>query len=202
MSKFAKTFKSLAKTLTVMMTVSVVLAFCFSTSMAAFDYTPLEVPVPVSCNVTGHPDEEVYEIVIEKLDKDAPSAKQELVTIKDSGSATFTVVVNEPGTYRYKVYEKAGSDSNIIYDDSVYQVTVFVTDDGNGKLQYQIILSNDDAVKPTAVNFVNSAKKPRAPIVATGEDSTSNTLSAVILLSSGTALLLAVMRKRREAENA
>ena len=202
MSKFAKTFKSLAKTLTVMMTVSVVLAFCFSTSMAAFDYTPLEVPVPVSCNVTGHPDEEVYEIVIEKLDKDAPSAKQELVTIKDSGSATFTVVVNEPGTYRYKVYEKAGSDSNINYDDSVYQVTVFVTDDGNGKLQYQIILSNDDAVKPTAVNFVNSAKKPRAPIVATGEDSTSNTLSAVILLSSGTALLLAVMRKRREAENA
>ena len=202
MRVFAKTIRFLARALTVMTAASVMLAVCFSNALAAFDYTPLEVPVPVNCEISGRSAEKIYEFVIEKLDGNVPSAKEELITIDGSGTNTFKIVVKEPGTYRYKVYEKAGTDSNIIYDDTVYMVTIYVTDDGNGKLQYQIILSKDDMVKPTSVDFANSAIKPLTPIVATGENGTLNTLIAVILLSSGTAMLLAVQRKRREAENA
>jgi len=198
----AKTIRSLAKTLMVMMTVSVVLAVCFGTILAEFDYTPVEVKVPVTCEITGKSAEGTYEFVIEKLDEDSPSAKNGLISINGSGTDSFIIVVGEPGTYRYKVYEKAGSNGNVTYDDTVYKVTVYVTSNDKGQLEYQIILTKDDMVKPTEVSFVNVANSSPAPIPSTGEDVSIYTTGAVIILSLGTAMLLAVLRKRREAENA
>ena len=198
----AKTIRSLAKTLMVMMTVSVVLAVCFGTVLAEFDYTPVEVKVPVTCEITGKSAEGTYEFAIEKLNEDSPSAKNGLISINGSGTDSFIIVVGEPGTYRYKVYEKAGSNGNVTYDDTVYKVTVYVTSNDKGQLEYQIILTKDDMVKPTEVSFVNVANSSPAPIPSTGEDVSIYTTGAVIILSLGTAMLLAVFRKRREDENA
>ena len=198
-----KTIKSLAKMLTVIMAVSVMLAVCCYTALAAFDYTPVEVIVPVTCEISGRSAEDTYEFVLEKTDAGSASVvKKGQIRIDGSGSDTFTIVVNEPGTYRFKVYEKTGSNSNIIYDDTVYQVTIFVTNDEKGQLEYQVILSKGDSVKPTDVIFVNSAKNVPSPIVSTGETESFFTAVSIVFLSSGAALLLAALRKRREAENA
>lgn len=52
------------------------------------------------------------------------------------GSVMFdTITYDEPGTYKYEVRELAGDDRHIKYDESVYDVTVTVKDEGKGYLE-------------------------------------------------------------------
>lgn len=57
------------------------------------------------------------------------------ITYNDDGTFELeTIKYEEEGTYYYLISEKTGSDENIIYDTSIYLLTVVVTDDGEGKL--------------------------------------------------------------------
>jgi len=52
-----------------------------------------------------------------------------------AGSIQFSSIeYTEPGVFTYTVEEVMGTDSSIIYDGSIFTVTVTVTDDGNGNL--------------------------------------------------------------------
>lgn len=74
-----------------------------------------------------------------------------------SGHVTFPALTyTEAGTYTYTLTEVAGSNSNVIYDDSVYTVTVTVTGDEDGALTAACtgLLKNGAAV--TGVTFANT----------------------------------------------
>ncbi len=66
-------------------------------------------------------------------------------------SATYT----EPGTYVYDIKETPTGVGGITYDDSIYTVTVDVTDDGSGKLTAETSITKDGTAAD-AIVFDNS----------------------------------------------
>ncbi len=80
------------------------------------------------------------------------------------GKLTFT----KTGTYVYTVSEISGTDAEIVYDTTVYVVTVTVTDDGSGELATEVSLAKKDSTDTVeSMVFVN-AFVPAAP--PTGDD--------------------------------
>ena len=57
---------------------------------------------------------------------------------KDGNITMGAVTYTKPGTYTYTVREKAGSNPGITYDRMTYQVTVYVTDNGDGTLSANV----------------------------------------------------------------
>ena len=197
-----KKFISLAKALAVIMTLCVILSCAISPVRAAFEYTPITAEIPFSCSMTGGVSN-TFEFVIEPVDKDSPVPAQDVITVDGTGNAKFDVTIDEPGTFRYKVYEKKGSNSDIIYDETVYIVTLFVTHIAEGTLEYQVILAKEGMVKPTEVAFINDAvRKPdkKDPIVKTGDTGETVQGTACGFLAAGALLLLLAPIKRKETD--
>ena len=90
--------------------------------------------------------------------------------LKDQDGTTLSTAVNdeagvvqfdavsyeEAGEYTYTISEVQGDDSTITYDDTVYNVTVTVTDDSNGNLNASVDYNGADPV------FTNTYKEPAA----------------------------------------
>ena len=87
------------------------------------------------------------------------------------GSVTFDQV----GSYSYKAYEVAGNAEGWTYDNTVYNVTYTVTDDGAGVLGTSTSITTSDGTAANAVTFENvytlrprrspsrSLSRPRSP---------------------------------------
>ena len=56
-----------------------------------------------------------------------------------------TIEYDQQGIYKYKIREKAGNDTSIKYDSHEEDVTVLVTDRGDGRLISQVFYDEDDA---------------------------------------------------------
>ena len=90
-------------------------------------------------------------------------------TIKGQGRAEFAAqTYKEPGTYTYKIIEKAGNEEGYTYDTSVYTVTVTVTDEG-GRLDNTVVYENENGARRVyqAAEFVNEYKEKLGRIVVT-----------------------------------
>lgn len=72
------------------------------------------------------------------------------------GSVTF----DQAGTYSYKAYEVAGNAEGWTYDNTVYNVTYTVTDDGAGVLGTSTSISTSDGTAADAVTFENVYTAP------------------------------------------
>lgn len=193
---------TLAKALVFVMTLCAVLSCALSPLRAANSYTPLDAVIPFSC-VKADVDGATYEFVIEPLDDVSPSPKQDTITMDETGNSAFVIELTEPGTFLYKVYEKKGSNSDIIYDETVYTVTLFVTSNDEGNLEYQVILAKEGMVKPTEVAFINDAvRKPdrKDPVVKTGDAGRTVQGTACGFLAAGAVLLLLASIKRKETD--
>jgi len=68
----------------------------------------------------------------------------------ETGLIVFRVDYTKPGVYTYTISEKKGDKGGITYDESSYEVTVTVTDDGNGQLYATVAYADGKA--PTFVN--------------------------------------------------
>ena len=192
--------KSLLKAITAAASLCAVLLFIVFPVAAEFMYTPITVEIPVSLERAGIANEDDYEIVIEPDTKGSPMPDQESITFL-SGTRVFTFELDEPGTYEYRIYERAGSSSKIVYDSTLYTVTLFVTQDENGILESKVILSNGSLFKPSAVCFVNKASGSGSgsSVVATGEDvSTFVTLAIVAFAISGSILAIVLVRRKED----
>ncbi|MBQ8288419.1 MAG: hypothetical protein IJX76_06575 [Clostridia bacterium] len=66
-------------------------------------------------------------------------------TNKSNGTFAFDALTFDTvGTYYYVVTEQEGTLGGITYDDTVYRVTVIVTDNGDGTLATSVITTNGD----------------------------------------------------------
>ena len=85
----------------------------------------------------------------------------------------------EPGEYRYEISQKSDSVKNIRYDQSTYEVKVYVLNDGQGGFVSEIWASkNGSGSKTDAIQFVNTrliAKQPTATPVITRKPTTKPT---------------------------
>ena len=76
-----------------------------------------------------------------------------------AGNVVFPAVeVASAGTYRYRVREKAGSESGVTYDITTYDLTVTAVDNGDGTLACSIAYANESEPQ-----FVNTYTPPTNP---------------------------------------
>ncbi|MTS09843.1 YSIRK-type signal peptide-containing protein, partial [Streptococcus parasanguinis] len=80
-------------------------------------------------------------------EKSTPDKHEETVTNKD-GKATFSkLTFNKAGTYKYKITEQKGSDTNVDYDAMTVTMTVTVTENAQGDLQATVKYSAEGGFK-------------------------------------------------------
>ena len=76
-----------------------------------------------------------------------------------AGNVVFPAVeVASAGTYRYRVREKAGSESGVLYDTATYDLAVTAVDNGDGVLTCSIAYANESEPQ-----FVNTYTPPTVP---------------------------------------
>ena len=128
----------------------------------------------------------------------------------ENGAVAFdTISFDEAGTYNYTVTEAAGSDATITYDNTVYNVTITVTDDGNGSLSASVDTGDKDLV------FTNKYTKPAEPqkpddskpapadgtpkAVQTGDTTPiiPTVIAVLVSLAAIAAVVVIIMRRRR-----
>ena len=102
---------------------------------------------------------------------DADGNEISTATNEENGAVTFdTITYDMPGDYTYTITEVAPQDTDpftdgiqnngVTYDESVYNATVKVTDNGKGNLTAQISYSTEDGTAPL---FVNTYTPPAEP---------------------------------------
>lgn len=176
---------------------------------ATFEYTPITIKIPFTVSEKNIKDKETYDVVIEPLDSSFPQPGKDVISVEGGSSASFEIVADEPGTYGYRICERKGSDKDITYDDRSYEVTVFVTSDDDGNLEYQIVLSDGSSVKPTSVKFVNTSEEDKPditpttkpsnpdPITRTGEVLSKYLPYGLIAIALGAGIIIFVIIRRR-----
>lgn len=94
---------------------------------------------------------------------DADGNEISTATNEENGAVTFdTITYETPGDYTYTITEVVPQDTDpftdgiqnngVTYDESVYNATVKVTDNGKGNLTAQISYSTEDGAAPLFVN--------------------------------------------------
>ena len=124
-----------------------------------------------------------------------------------NGSVRFDALsFDKAGTYNYTVSEVKGNDDTITYDDTVYNVTVTVTDDLQGHLVATVTGEGGNELNMTFNNKYTKPAEPQNPdddgtpkAVQTGD--TTPIIPAVIAvlvsLAAIAAVVVLIMRRRR-----
>lgn len=154
---------------------------------------------------------------------DAEGKLIETVTNQGEKVAFSPLTVDMAGTYVYTVKEKVGTVEHVIYDDTVFTVTVKVTDNLDGTFAVEYSYETDTG-KVEAINFVNTYDEPEDPpeneeipekddkpekedkpnknnVPKTGDDSRFFLWLTLLFVSGGAVLgLLATDRKKKEIQ--
>lgn len=100
------------------------------------------------------------------------------------------------GEYRYTIYEISDSNASYTYDDTVYNLTVTVTDNGDGTLKTATAITKDsgnEQIAAQSILFVNQYHAPANP--DTGDHASLLWYGLPILLVS----FILVLKKRKRA---
>lgn len=117
---------------------------------------PVDAIVPVSCSAEGSTESFAVSIEGDSGFKASP----ERLELRDGESKTFTIQINLPGDYKYKIYQEKGIEKNMEYDNSVYQAEIFVTEDENEKLNAEtVVFTKGSSEKSAKCEFVNKVTK-------------------------------------------
>lgn len=95
-----------------------------------------------------------------------PVAKDGLTAYnKDDGSIDFVLNYTQENTYTYTLTEVEGSDENIEYDSTSYQVTVEITDKGGVLKPSVTVQKNGETVSEDQITFQNYVKMPAKLVI-------------------------------------
>ncbi len=95
-----------------------------------------------------------FAFTIQAVTQGAPMPADTTVTNAVTGTFQFgAITYTKLGTYKYEITEKDLDQDGYTYDDTVYTVTVTVTDEGNGQLLAKV--DGVGTVDAPAVKFVN-----------------------------------------------
>lgn len=149
------------------------------------------ITIPISVELKGNAESTVSEdfnFTLEALDENSSEKKQLSVTLDKTGVTTgrfAEINYTEPGDYKYKVYEQKGNSEDIIYDASVYEVTVRVINAEDGNLMAEIWAVKDESEqKVDEIRFVNNYKESSQATTQTTPKTKEHTTTKTITRSS------------------
>ena len=193
------------------------------------------VSIPVSVTLTGTASDRqtqknpVFTVVMESADErtEIPMPEQNQIQIGANGSGTFdSILYTTPGDYTYQIREISGSDqinrsSDLIYDTTVYQVTVRVLNAEDGGLEAEVWAGKEGmAEKQNQITFENQWKETKTPETIVNPVQTGKTVAVIttktpktgdiqkpaayiftIIIAAGIAISVSLYRKHRNKEN-
>lgn len=123
--------------------------------------------LPVSVELNGDNDEQFHVTIelAEGMDETTPlpdEAADGLLIAGDASDSFSNFHFTKPGDYSYVVKQDIGDTAYMSYDDTVYTVTIRVTNADNGGLQHEIwATTNDDPnTKVQELRFLNTYAPP------------------------------------------
>ena len=200
----------IANTILVMTLLSA--AVCNPVSVEASDTAEKTVTarIPVVCEKVDSEETFHYQL------KGSPSQYEEIeqteLELKGGEKGFFQISYNYPGNYNYTVSQIAGTDKKTTYDNTEYQVDVYVTESENGELFAQLILYlKGEDEKKAELAFKNTRETEKGssntPNTAKGKtdtrhkvktgDTTDIILWSVFLVISGMVLITATLQKNK-----
>lgn len=142
----------------------------FPLRASAEDYS-CTASIPVRVSLTGEIDTE-FAVQISSEEGD-PLPEEDVLKIRGSGNATFgAVTYTEPGDYHYTVVQQGGEIPYLTYDDTVYRVTVRVTNNEKGGLTPEIWAIKDEQTEKTAELVFTNVYNPATPTPTPGGEQT------------------------------
>ena len=132
--------------------------------------------LPVSVDLNGENDEQFHVTIelAEGMDETTPlpdEATDGLMIAGDASDTFHNFHFTKPGDYVYVVKQEIGNTAYMSYDDTVYTVTIRVTNADNGGLQSEIWATTDDDpdTKVQELRFLNTYAPP-APATPAPDD--------------------------------
>lgn len=123
--------------------------------------------LPVSVELNGDNDEQFHVTIelAEGMDETTPlpdEAADGLLIAGDASDSFSNFHFTKPGDYSYVVKQDIGDTAYMSYDDTVYTVTIRVTNADNGGLQHEIWATTDDDpnTKVQELRFLNTYAPP------------------------------------------
>ena len=123
--------------------------------------------LPVSVELNGDHDEQFHVTIelAEGMDETAPlpdEAADGLLIAGDASDSFSNFHFTKPGDYVYVVKQEIGNTAYMSYDNTVYTVTIRVTNADNGGLQHEIWATTDDDpnTKVQELAFLNTYAPP------------------------------------------
>lgn len=187
-------------------------AVCNPVSVEASDTAEKTVTarIPVVCEKVDSEETFRYQL------KGSPSQYEEIeqteLELKGGEKGYFQISYHYPGTYYYTVSQIAGTDKKTTYDNTEYQVDVYVTESENGELFAQPILYlKGEDEKKAELAFKNTRETEKGssntPNTAKGKTDTRHKVKtgdttdiiwwSVFLVISGMVLITATLQKNR-----
>ena len=188
------------------------------------------VSIPVSVKMTGNGSDSqtqknpAFTVVMEAADgrTDLPMPEQNQIQIGANGSGTFGFILYTiPGDYEYHIRQLSGTDQDITYDATEYDVTVRVTNAENGGLEAEMwAVHPGQSGKQSQITFENKWKTTETPgtintttktpvktttaVTAkapkTGDMQNPALYVAVIIVAAGIAIGVSLYRKYKKKE--
>lgn len=180
---------------------------CLAAMLMLFSILPVcaaektvEVKIPVSCTGENTTESFFYHLKAE------PSEFQTLATdslsLRDGETGRFSILYTYPGTYHYTISQEKGTDEKTTYDETVYNVDVYVTEDENGRMSAEpIIYLNGSNEKKQSAGFRNIKKLDTNK--TTGNVKTGDRSNAAFWIAASglSAMLMGIMILRRKKED-
>lgn len=173
------------------------------------------VAIPVTCSGSGT--DETFTYTLTGSDSEYETITEGTLHLKTGGKDAFMVEYTYPGEYHLKAAQKKGNDTATSYDNTVYEVTVYVTEDEDGKMAAEAVayiagqtdkkaslsFTNTKAVKKTTSSKETSV--PKDGTKTSGSVKTGDLFNlAGWTAFAGTALLLylfLITRKRTDGDS-
>lgn len=140
---------------------------CFSAVFAAESKNP-EIKIPVTMKLSGSVPSKAEELTVVLTAKDASCPMPEgtedgsyRLTVSGEGVKEFPkITFAKTGVHEYTIHQEKGSHSRGRYDESVYHLTVYVTNAETGGLETTALVYVDGSEeKQGAITFENSYRR-------------------------------------------
>lgn len=161
----------------------------------------VEAKIPVSS--TGKNTKESFSYHLKAETSEFQTLATDNLSLRDGETGSFSVLYTYPGTYHYTISQEKGTDKKTTYDETVYNVDVYVTEDEDGKMSAEpVIYLNGSNGKKQSACFINTKEldtNKTTGNVKTGD--TSNTAFWFVTLGLSTMLMgIMILRKKKKGD--
>lgn len=184
-----------------------------SMSMPAFAAENPGVPIPVTVSLSGTLPKPAEDFTIKLRADNASYPMPEgsvgdvyTMTITGADTKNFpTITYNRVGIYTYTIYQVAGSNKKCTYDETVYELMVYITnaEDGSGLEATAVLYPDSEGDKLPGAEFKNeyeTEKTTTTDTPKTGDEANPILYAVLIAVSLGVIVVLILTRKTRKTE--